>query len=46
MYGASQRKVGEHSNKVCFEVGAEFFNGDPEGQCRLLQTGVPGFCLK
>ena len=31
MYGASQRKVGKHSNRVRLEVGVEFFSGDPEG---------------
>ena len=45
MYGASQRKVGEHSNRVRPEVGMEFFNGDPESQCCLLETSIPGFCL-
>ena len=45
MYSASQRKVGEYNNKVCLEVGAEFFGGCLEGMCRLLEMGVSGFCL-
>ena len=44
MYGASQRKVGEPNNRVRLEVGAEFSSGDPEGQCRLLEIGIPSFC--
>ena len=45
MYSASQRKIGEYSNRVRLEVGVEFFGGYPEGKCRLLDTGISGFCL-
>ena len=45
MYSASQRKVGEHSNRVRLKVGAEFFGGYPEGQCRLFEMSIPGFYL-
>ena len=45
MYSASQRKIGEYSNRVHLEVGAEFFGGYPEGQCRLLEMGISSFCL-
>ena len=46
MYSASQRKVGEYSNRVRLEVGAEFFSDYPEGQCCLLETDVLGFYLR
>ena len=46
MYSASQREVGEHNDKVRLEVGAEFFGGYPNGQSRLLETGISGFCLR
>ena len=45
MYSASQRKVDEYSNRVHLEIGAKFFGSYPEGQCRLLETGISGFCL-
>ena len=45
MYSASQRKVGEYSNRVRLEVGAEFVDGYLEGMCRLLEMGVSGFCI-
>ena len=45
MYSASQRKVGEYSNRVCLEVGTEFFSNYPECQCRLLEKGISNFCL-
>ena len=45
MYSASQREVGEHSDKVHLEVGAKFFGGYPEGQSRLLVTDISGFYL-
>ena len=45
MCSASQREVGEHSDKVCLEVGVEFFIDYLEGQSRLLKTGISGFCL-
>ena len=38
-------KVGEYSNRVSLEVGTEFFSCYLEGQCRLLETGISGFCL-
>ena len=46
MYNASQMEVGEYSNKVCLEVDTEFIGYCPEGQCRLLETGVSGFFLR
>ena len=42
MYSASKREVGEHSNKVHLELGAEFFSGYLEGQYYLLETGILG----
>ena len=45
MYNASQREVGEHSDRVHLEVRAEFFSGHPEGQSRLLETVISSFCL-
>ena len=46
MYSASQREVGEHSDKMRLEVGAKFFSGYPEGQSRLLETGILGFYVR
>ena len=46
MYSASQWEVGEYSNRVCLEVGVEFFGSHPEGQCRMLETGISSFYLK
>ena len=46
MYSASQREVGEYSNRVRLEVGAEFFSNYFEGQCHLLEMGITGFCLR
>ena len=46
MYSASQREVGEYSNRVHLEVGVEFFGGYLEGQCRLLKTSISGFFLR
>ena len=45
MYSASQREVGEYSNRMRLEVGIEFLSSYPEGQCRLLETGISGFYL-
>ena len=43
MYSASQRKIGEYGYGVCLEAGAEFFGCYPEGQRRLLETGILSF---
>ena len=32
MYSASQREVGEHSDRVGLEVGAEFFDGSKDNE--------------
>ena len=45
MYSASQRKIGEYIDRVRLEVGTEVFGGYPEGQCRLLETGISVFHL-
>ena len=46
MYSASQREVGEYSDRVCLEVGMKFFSNHPESQCRLLETSISGFFLE
>ena len=46
MYSASYREVGEHSDGVRLEVGAEFLGGHPEGQSRLLEMGISSFCFR
>ena len=46
MYSASQREVGEHSDRVRLEVGAEFFCDHLEGQNRLLEAGISSFCFR
>ena len=45
MYSASQREVGEYSDRVHLEVGMKFFSYHPKSQCRLLEAGISGFCL-
>ena len=32
-------------DKVRLEVGTKFFSSYLKSQCRLLETGVSGFCL-
>ena len=46
MYSASQREVGEYNNRVSLEVGKKFFRSYLKSQCRLLETGISGFCLR
>ena len=46
MYGASQGKIGQHDDKVCLKVRAEFFSRNMESQRRLLETGISSFRLK
>ena len=43
MYSASQRKVGEYSDRMRLEVGTKFFSSYLESQCRLLKMGISGF---
>ena len=45
MYSDSQREVGEHNDRVCLEVEAEFFSGHLEGQSRLLEMSISSFYL-
>ena len=45
MYSASQREVGEHSDRVGLEVGAEFFGCHTEGRSRVLDMGISSFFL-
>ena len=46
MYSASQREVGEHSDRVRLEVRAEFFGGYLEGKSHLREISISGFCLR
>ena len=43
MYSASQREVGEYSDRMRLEVRTKLFSSYPEGQCLLLETGISGF---
>ena len=45
MYGASQGKIGQHDDRVCLEVRAEFFSRHMESECHLLKTGISSFYL-
>ena len=46
MYGASQREVGEYSDRMRLEVRTKFFSSYLEGWCRLLETGISSFRLR
>ena len=45
MNSASQREVGEYSDRVRLEVGTKFFSSYLKSQCHLLQMGISGFFL-
>ena len=45
MYSASQREVGEYSDRMRLEVGTKLFSSYLKCQCHLLEMGILGFCL-
>ena len=44
MYGGSQGDIGQHNDRVCLEVRAEFFSGHVESESCLLKMGTS--CLR
>ena len=46
MYNASQREVGEYSDRMRLEVGTKFSRSYPDSQCCLLKTGISGFYFR
>ena len=39
------KKIGQHDDRVCLEVGAKLFGRHTDGQCYLFETLVSSLCF-